>query len=97
MTDVVIIEPSEDEACCCCGAERVRLHKWVHELIGTGTSAEHQHCDLCYSTLVGNTCVYPRGYDVQTSFIVQRINGAANIILAEIRKLCAAPTSGESK
>jgi hypothetical protein len=82
VNDVEIIQPARDEECCCCRASDVLLHKWTETLSDKRT---HQHCDLCYSTLAGNTCVYLKVYDHDTRFIVQHVNLVANIVLKELR------------
>lgn len=43
---------------------------------------EHQHCDLCYSTLIGNTCEYPNQYPDR--FNLQCMTNLANTILKAI-------------
>ena len=83
MSDVEIIQPHEDEECCCCRASDVLLHKWTDAVFKHGT---HQHCDLCYATLAGNTCVYRDVYDHETAFIVQHVNNVANLLLKEMRR-----------
>lgn len=82
MTDVEIIKPDEDEECCCCKASNVRLRKWTEEMFDKAT---HQHCDLCYETFAGNTCVYPKNYEPDTARIMQHVNLVANLLIREMR------------
>jgi len=53
LSQVVEIDPTEDEACCCCDTDNVKLYKWTDELRAPST---HQHCELCYDTDFGSRC-----------------------------------------
>ena len=82
VMDVTIIKANKDEECCCCRSNMVDLHKWADSV----TQAEHQHCDLCYSTLAGNTCVYPTAYDSSVKQIMQHVNNVANVVLKKLAR-----------
>jgi hypothetical protein len=85
MSEVQVLDPEQDVECCCCRSSNVRLHQWA-DAPPLGNGQLHQHCDLCYETLAGNSCTRPLAYDWETAKIMKHINNVANILLRELKK-----------
>lgn len=76
-----LIQPSKDEECCCCNTNDIILHKFIHGF----NNREHRHCDICYNSLIGNTCTY-REQHLSNGRVQQAIAYCTNIILKAINK-----------
>lgn len=74
-----LIQPGEEE-CCSCGTDNVLLHRIEPDPLMDGK--EHQHCEFCYASLVGNACKFPR----PDQEILRTICQVANVLLKELRK-----------
>ena len=95
--DLDTIRPSADKECCCCQTNDVLLHRFIHRrpLDELDEGTEHQHCDVCYSTLIGNTCTYPLNYGVQRD-VARWIAGCTNIVLKALAvSAVVGPTGGD--
>jgi hypothetical protein len=85
MSNIVVVPASPDQECCCCFTSGVLLHKMTKPDVSFRPGPPlphdyHQHCDVCYETLIGRFC----GQGSRESIALQCMAACTNIILKKL-------------